>query len=145
MHKQRGQTGLEMLNSEPAAEASLARNFTRPHDPFLQHPINEGLFSDGIDDIMTEQVPCAARLDLNELQVMDDISGADTTFVSFDINHRATSTAHAPSHVYNDLSDENSIETLLEELSAQQNVSWDEMQAQCMYNLGFMHADHVMH
>jgi hypothetical protein len=45
MHKQRGQTGLEMLNSEPAAEASPARNFTRAHDPFLQNPINEGLFS----------------------------------------------------------------------------------------------------
>jgi hypothetical protein len=76
---------------------------------------------------------------------MDNISGADTTFASFDINQRPMSTANAPSQVYNDLSHENSIETLLEELSAQQNVSWDEMQAQCKYNLGFMHADHVMH
>lgn len=145
MHKQRGQTGLEMLNTEPAAEASLARNFTRPHDPFFQHPISDGLFPNGIDDIMTDQVPSTARLDLNGSQVMDNISGADTTFVSFDINQGATSAANAPSHVYNDLGDENSIETLLEELSAQQNVSWDDMEAQCMYNLGFMHADHIMH
>ena len=145
MHTQRGQTGLEMLNFEPAIEASQARNFTRPHDPFLQHPIDEGLFSNEIDDIVTEQVPYTARLDLNGLQSMDNNSGTDTTVMSFDINQGAASTAQASGHIYNDLDDENSIETLLEELSAQQNVSWDEMEAQCMYNLGFMHADHTMH
>ena len=145
MSKQHGQTSLGMLNSEPAAEALPARNFTRLHDTFLQHPINEGLFLNGVDGIMTEHIPSNARLDLNGLQLMDNISGADTAFVSLDINQHATSTAHAPSHSNNEIGDENSIENLLEELSAQQNVSWDEMEAQCMYNLGFMQADHMMH
>ena len=145
MSKQNGQTGLEMLNSEPAAEVLPARNFTRLRDTFLQHPINEGLFPTGMDGIMMEHVPSDVRLDLNGLQVRDNISGADTAFVSFDINQQTMSTAHAPNHGNNEIGDENSIENLLEELSAQQNVSWDEMEAQCMYNLGFMQADHIMH
>ena len=88
-----------------------------------------------------ELAPYAVRLDSNELQMRENVSGANSTFVSFEINHSRASTAHAPSRVHNDLSDTTSIEALLEELSAQQNASWDETEAQCMYNLGFMNVD----
>lgn len=145
IQKQCAQAGLDMPNREPTTEGSPAKRFTRLHHPFLQPPTNEDVFLDGIDDIMTEQVPFATPLNLDGLQVVDNISGTDTTFVPSDIDQSAMSTAQAPSHMYNDLGDESSIETLLEELSAQQNVSWDEMEAQCMYNLGFMQPDHTMH
>ena len=133
--------GFEMLHSESA------RNSRRSDDPVLQHPVDEGPSVDRLDDIMMEQIPCATPFDLSRFQAMDDTSGADMTLGSFGISHHATSAGNTNVHgqVYSDPGDETSIEALLEELSAQQTVSWDEMEAQCMYNLGFMPADQAMH
>lgn len=60
----------------------------------------------------------------------------DATMMESTTNAPFVATIDAPIQLYNDSNDENSIENLLEELSAQQNVSWEEMEAQCITILG---------
>lgn len=73
------------------------------------------------------------------------MEGDDATMMKSTTNDPFAAAIDAPIQLYNDPNDENSIENLLEELSAQQNVSWEEMEAQCMYNLGFMQGDQNLH
>ena len=111
-----------------------------PHSypPDFQHAMDEGLFTNDISNMTMNQAPFSASFVLNELQDMDfSPENASVAPIDVSISQGGTSNSFAQDHIYETLDDGTSIESLLEELSAQQNVSWDEMETQCMYNLGF--------
>lgn len=122
--------GIEMLVVEARPEHPLAMDSA----PEAQHPMTDGAFLGVLDEIMTDQNSYYTNLASTELQMPDQSISADANSTSFRIPH----VEPMADHVYagpkvESICDENSIDTLLKELSAEQYAfDWVDMEVQSM-------------
>ncbi|KIX94635.1 uncharacterized protein Z520_09681 [Fonsecaea multimorphosa CBS 102226] len=126
---------LEEPNPDPIMEGSPTRSLICTHGLFKQ-PRPEARGLNKTNQFATQQVAELTHSEFDAVPTMNSTRTPGQSFPLLNFNQGSilSETLYDTSKEYSD----EAIEALLEEFSEQQNVSWDEMEAQCMYNLGFM-------